>query len=295
MSKKPLTTSKSKTKSAATLLQLLNHTYRQIHTRYERLFWQSYMGDHSVNDAFAKAQIARENFRSNEKLFAEVNMCLMYATGTQEEKLAQWALFFSKFQTPTTVKETFKKIVDLEKDIHTKQAHRTEGYTDPKTKKYITASRAQMSSMQMTHSDEKVRKACFMALEELAKTCATELIALVNLRNQYAQALGYEDFYAYKIHTEENMTKQELFALFDTIYDKTKFAFATVRDMEKTLPGLRKPWNRGYLLSGSFTKESDKYFPFTKALERWGRSFSQLGISFSNNAKGNVSPSFETA
>ena len=280
MSKKPLTVSKINKEAPAALLKQLNKKYRQVHARYERLFWQSYMGDHSVNEAFAKAQIARENFRSSEKLYIEVKNNLTFATGTQKEKLKQWALFFSKFQTPTTVKGTFKKIVDLEKDIHTKQAHRTEGYIDPRTKKYISASRAQMSSMQMTHPDEKVRRACFGALEELAKTCATELIELVRLRNQYAQALGFEDFYAYKIKTEENISKQELFTLFDTIYSKTKFAFATVREMEKTLPGLRKPWNRGYLLSGNFTKESDQYFPFTKALESWGRSFNQLGISF---------------
>lgn len=280
MSKKLPTVSKAKKATSVTLLRELNKKYRAVHTRYERLFWQSYMGDHAVDVAFTKAQIARENFRSNEKLSAEVQRNLTTSSVSERIKLEQWALFFSKFQTPAAVRDIFKKVVALEKDIRTKQADRKEGYIDPKTKKYIHASRAQMSSMQMTHPDEKVRKACFMALEELAKTCAAELILLVNLRNQYAQGLGFEDFYAYKVHTEENMTKQELFDLFDTIYDKTKFAFATVREMEKTLPGLRKPWNRGYLLSGNFTKEADPYFPFTKALERWGRSFNQLGISF---------------
>ena len=280
MSKKQPTASKKESRGQNELLQFLNTQYRTVHTRYERLFWQSYMGDHSVNDSFAKAQIAREAFRSNEPLSIEVQECLKKAKGKEAAKLAQWAWFFSKFQTPLDVRPIFSKIVSLEKEINQKQATRTEGYTDPKTKKFIAASRSQMNDIVATHSDEKVRKACFAALEGLAQTCVKEYIELVKLRNEYARALGFEDFYAYKVMTEEDMTKEDLFAIFDTIFEKTKYAFANLRDMEKDLPGLRKPWNRAYLLSGDFTKESDPYFPFEKALERWGRSFSQLGISF---------------
>jgi oligoendopeptidase F len=262
------------------LLEKLNTEYRNIHTRYERLFWRSYMGDHSVNDAFAKAQIAREQFRTNEHYAQRVADALKNAKGRDYDKLLQWNLFFSKFQTPSHVKELFSKIVTLEKEILKKQSTRTEGYIDPKDNTFVKASRAQMSSIMHTHTDEKVRKACFVALEALACTCTTELIALVALKNEYARALGYEDFYAYKIMIEENMTKKELFEIFDTIFERTKYAFADIREMEKTMPGLRKPWNRGFLLSGSFTKEADKYFPFENALERWGRSFAALGINF---------------
>ena len=276
MSKKP-TVSKQ---TAKEFISKLNSDYRAVHTRYERLFWQSYMGDHSIDESFAKAQLAREAFRSNEALYSEVNKHIATTKGNDTAKLKQWAWFFSKYQTPEPVRAIFKEIVSLEKDIHKKFATRTEGYIDPKTKTFVKASRAQMSSMQLTHADEKIRKACFVAQEELAKTCAAELIQLVGLRNKYAQALGFEDFYAYKVRTEEDMSKEELFSIFDKIFEKTKYAFLNLRAMETDLPGLRKPWNRGYLLSGDFTKEADAYFPFEKALERWGRSFNQLGISF---------------
>ncbi len=266
--------------TAKDFLAKLNRDYRAVHTRYERLFWQSYMGDHSIDEKFAKAQLAREAFRSNEALYKQTQLFLLKANGTDANKLTQWAWFFSKYQTPEPVRAIFKKIVMLEKDIHKKQSSRQEGYLDPKTKTVIKASRAQMSSMQATHPDEKIRKACFVAQEDLAKVCATELIELVRLRNEYAVALGFEDFYAYKVRTEEDMSKKELFDIFDTIFEKTKYAFSNLRAMEKELPGIRKPWNRGYLLSGNFTKEADVYFPFEKALERWGRSFNQLGISF---------------
>ena len=276
MSKKP-TVSKRTTKE---FISTLNTNYRAVHTRYERLFWQSYMGDHAIDEKFFSAQLAREAFRSNETLCLEVKDRLEKARGADAKKLEQWAWFFSKYQTPDSVRTIFSKIVSLEKDIHKKMSSRTEGYIDPKTKSFVSASRAQMSSMQLTHADEKIRKACFVAQEELAKSCAAELIQLVGLRNEYAHALGYEDFYAYKVRTEEDMSKEELFSIFDTIFEKTKYAFSHLRTMEKELPGLRKPWNRGYLLSGDFTKEADAYFPFENALERWGRSFNQLGISF---------------
>ncbi|MEN9920328.1 MAG: oligoendopeptidase [Candidatus Parcubacteria bacterium] len=279
MSKKQITVSKQKL-SAKELLQKLNIKYRKIHTRYERLFWQSYMGDHSVNDSFAKEQMAREQFRTNEILSGEVQAALETAQSTDKQKLEQWALFFSKFQTPEHVKSTFSEIVALEKEILKKQSTRTEGYNDPKTKKFIKASRAQMSSIMGTHPDEKVRKACFVALEDLATSSTKELVKLVSLKNKYAQALGFSDFYAYKVMIEEDMTKEELFSIFDTIFEKTKYAFDDIREMEKTMPGLRKPWNRAFLLSGNFTKEADKYFPFEEALTRWGRSFRNLGINY---------------
>jgi oligoendopeptidase F len=238
------------------------------------------MGDHSIDDRFEKAQIARETFRTNSKLAELVAVAKNSASKKERTGLAQWERFFSKYQTPNEAKDVFRQIVSLEKDILQKQTKRKEGYLNPKTKKFITAPRAQMRTIMATHEDEKVRKACFVALEDIAILCADEYVDLVALKNQYAQILGYEDFYAYKIMTEEGMTKDELFTIFDEIYNKTKYAFVEYKKLEKSIPGLRKPWNLGYMLAGDFTKETDQYFPFEDALERWGRSFAALGISY---------------
>ncbi len=74
--------------------------------------------------------------------------------------------------------------------------------------------------------------------------------------------------------------KQNFFDLWDEIYKKTKYAFEDVRKLEKDKSGLRKPWNFGYMLAGSFTKEEDPYFPFETAIDRWARSFAALGIDY---------------
>jgi oligoendopeptidase F len=98
--------------------------------------------------------------------------------------------------------------------------------------------------------------------------------------NEYARGLGYEDFYAFKIQQEEGMTKEQLFKIFNDIYQKTKYAFGDIKKLEKTIKGLRKPWNYSYMMTGDFTKEQDQYFPFDEALDRWGRSFTGMGIDF---------------
>jgi hypothetical protein len=279
MSKKPTVGSNPK-KDAEALLETLNSSYRLIHRTYEQLFWRVYMGEHELSDKFAKAQVAREQFRTNETMATAVTDLLPRVKGIVKEKLTHWNIFFSKYQTPTHVKPIFNEIVSLEKDIHTTLSNLTEGYIDPVTKTFTKASRGMMRSMMSTHPDEKIRKACFVALEELAIVVTAQFVQLIALRNQYAQALGFSDFYAYKIQTEEGMSKETLFALFDDIFEQTKFGFDNLREMEKTIPGLRKPWNKAFLLAGDFTTESDQYFPFEEALDRWGRSFSQLGISF---------------
>jgi Zn-dependent oligopeptidase len=267
-------------KNSAELLVYLNKTYARLHTAYEDAFWKAYMGDHTFNELKDKALAARDAFRNDENIKATVESRYAKEKGTLKERLGHWKHFFSLYQTPTEAKALKERIAKLETIIETKRAKRKEGYIDPVTKNFIKAPSNKMRSLIATHADERIRKACFEALQDLAgHSVLTEYVELVGLRNQFARLLGYGDFYAYKLAVEEGMTKKELFTILDTIYEKTKYGFNNVRLLEKTeKPGLRKPWNFSYMLSGSFTKEEDPYFPFEDALLRWGRSFAALGI-----------------
>ncbi len=262
------------------LLDYLNTTNTKLHTAYERLFWDSYMGDHSVDEKMNAALSARDSFRSDTSLSTLTDEFHKKAKGEEKKKLGYWKLFFSKYQAPEEVKPTRQKITELESKIRKIRGERKEGYVDPTTGVFIEASENKLRTMMRTHADEEVRKACFNASEAMAVDVLDDYVNLIGLRNEMARQLGYEDFYAYKIELEEAMTKKELFGLFDAIYENTKYAFKNIRKLEKQMPGLRKPWNFGYMMTGDFTKEEDPYFQFEEALIRWGTSFVALGVDF---------------
>ncbi len=267
-------------KSAKELLEYLNTRYLKVHRDFEYLFWKVYMGDKTLSAKKDTAEVARENFRTNSNLAQAVDHFLLKAKGEMRTRLEYWKDFFGRYQVPPELVALKKEITELQTRIETKQSTRKEGYIDPYTKKFVPMSRNGMHSLRTTNDDEQIRKACFEATEALSLICIDEYIELVQKKNQYAKALGYEDFYAYKLMLEEKMTKKELFSLWDSIYAKTKYAFANIRTLEKEKPGLRKPWNFGYMMSGSFVKEADPYFPFEQAVPIWIDTFSRLGVDF---------------
>lgn len=271
-----------RTESPALFAEKLNLRYSKLHESYERLFWTSYMGDHGMDERMNQAQIARDAFRSDARLRDTVRSLLAQKTtkGKARESLLEWERFFGLYQTPQSALAIRKKVADLESQVLKRRSDAKQGYIDPASRKFVAASENKMRTMMSTDPDEAVRKACFNALEKLPLPNLGLYIQIIRARNEYARTLGYEDFYAYRLAVDDGMTKKELFGLFEAIYDKTKFGFDQIRELEKSMPGLRKPWNMGYMMTGDFTKEEDPYFGFEEALMYWGRSFAALGVDF---------------
>jgi len=266
--------------SSKELLQKLNTDYSRLHKSFEEAFWNLRMGIETDSQKMNRTEAKRNAFRSNKKLKAGVEAAIKKAKGVEKKRLEIWNRFFGLYQVPDHAVPIKEKVAELEEKALKVHSTRKEGYIDPKAGTFVDASRNKMRAMMRTNPDEEVRKACFEALEKLPLDTLDDFVQIINLRNEYARALGYEDFYDYKIHLDEGMTKSELFKIFDQIYEKTKYAFENIRTLEKEKPGLRKPWNFGYMMTGDFTKEEDPYFRFEDTLIRWGRSFSALGIDF---------------
>jgi oligoendopeptidase F len=261
-------------------LDYLNNTYYLLHKSYEDAFWNFRMGIRDDGEKMNRAEAKRDAFRSNKELKKVVEEHIKKNKGKLKKRLEIWNKFFGLFQIPDEAVPIRKKVAELEEKVLKVHSTRKEGYIDPKNGTFIEASRNKMRTMMRTHPEESIRKACFEAIEKLPLETLDDYIQIIKYRNEYARVLGYEDFYDYKIHLDEGISKDKLFSIFEKIYEKTKYAFENVREMEKTRPGLRKPWNFGYMLTGDFTKEEDPYFKFEKVLNYWGRSFSSLGIDY---------------
>lgn len=269
-----------KEKEIRSFLEKINNENVLLHKKYEDYFWKFNMGDHSCGNLKDLSIKNRDSFRSNEKHLSKVNEYLKVSTLENLDRLKLWKKFFESYQIPKEAKAIKTKIDKLESVFQKKKSTQKEGYIDPYTNKFTEASSGKMAIMSITNDDDKVRKACFEARNKRALEYVDDLIKLVKTRNEFARKIGFEDFYAYKLMTEEGMKKKDLFKIFNKIYSKTKYAFKYARDLEKKKPGLRLPWNFGYMMSGSFKKEMDPYFDFVDSIRNWGRSFAGLGVDF---------------
>ena len=270
--------------TAQQLLTGLNTEYTRLHQKFEETWWLVRMGDHSLKKVQNEAEKARDLFRSNAGNLERVREALAMTDLTDSERgrLDIWEHFFELYQTPPELTPLRDRIAALEGDVAKKLATRKEGYMDPKTGQFVEASKIKMRMTMRTNPDEAARRACFDSLEKLSLDVVDEYVQLVVMRNEFARALGFEDFYAYKLHISEGMAKNDVFSMFDEIYERTKYALAEIRELESIKPGLRKPWNFGFMLASSFTLEEDSYYDFGEALMRWGRSFAALGFTFKN-------------
>ncbi len=261
-------------------LELLNKKYYSLHKRYEDLFWKVYMQDSSFNKKMSLALRDRDAFGANEQYLKQVRAMSIGAPKKLKMRLGYWENYFSKNQVPKHLLACREKIASLEGEIDKKIKAIKEGYKDTKTGKFVKMPYLQMRQQMVTNDDESLRKALFISSEERARVVLEEYVKLVSLRNEFANGLGYEDFYAYKAETEEGMRKEEIFGIFDDIYESTRYAFRDIREMAKSKKGLRKPWNFGFMLAGDFIKEEDRYLQFENILSLWGRSFTALGIDY---------------
>ena len=107
-------------------------------------------------------------------------------------------------------------------------------------------------------------------------------VDVVALRNRFARAMGYNDYFDYKVHKNEQMSPEQLFAVLDDFIARTEQRVHQSLAELKAAKGEAAllPHNLRYSVSGDVTRQLDPYVPFSRALQDWVQSFRRLGIQY---------------
>jgi hypothetical protein len=134
-----------------------------------------------------------------------------------------------------------------------------------------------------TDADEGTRRAVYEGLCTIGPFVIDHgLLDIIKLRNKLAKALGFEDYYDYKVTNAEGFGKAKLFAMLDGLEKGTRPIMAKAREEFAKRYGDDglEPWNMSYKMSGSIVVKMDPYFPFSKAVERYVRSYGAMNITY---------------
>ena len=132
-------------------------------------------------------------------------------------------------------------------------------------------------------ADETVRRTSHAALRGLERWVLDNgFLELVRERNAFAVALGFSDYFEYKIQKNEQMSRARLFAILDEFEAMTRSTHLAALDQlgRSKGAGALEPWNLKYAVAGSVQQELDPFLPFERSLEQWSRSFARLGIGY---------------
>ena len=148
---------------------------------------------------------------------------------------------------------------------------------------FTEASSVALRNLLRTSPDESIRQSAYDGLRSIGTfVLQNGFIEIIKLRNQLAKALGYLDYYDYKVTNAEGFGKLKLFEMLDGLEQGTRLIMEIGRKELVARHGedVLKPWNTGFKMAGSIIVKMDPYFPFSKSVERYVRSYAALNIRY---------------
>ncbi|MBT4526233.1 MAG: peptidase M3 [Deltaproteobacteria bacterium] len=269
----------------------LNKNYLTIHKTKEDLFWKTYMGTSDDHKGFAEAENAFKDFISNADRIQEIKKHIETVKSEPESNNKQlllkglkgWlSLFKCNAVEDQSAKEALSALIKMEADLFAKRQSLTLNYINDENQT-MEASTLVLRSNLATSKSEVVRKSSHDGFLTLEKWVVNNgYIDLVKQRNRFAQSLGYENFFDYSVQKNEAMTPKELFTILDDFEERTRDVLnSSLKSLaRKKGETALKAHNFRFFVGGDVEQQLDAYFPFTKSIERWVRSFKQLGIQF---------------
>jgi hypothetical protein len=269
----------------------LNHAYLAVHKTKEDLFWSTYMATSDDHDGFARAESAYKEFIADPAKLSDTReqLALVRAVPASAERdallhgLSGWlAVFEANIIDSPEGRTLMREIVDAESRLfELKRGHEPRHLNEQGESE--VASLPMLATNLATNRIEERRRSSFDALRGIERWVLDHgFLELVALRNRFARALGYDNFFDLKVQKTERLETTALTRILDDFIKRTDAANArALADLRKQHgDGATAPWNLRFFASGDVIRRLDPYMPFGLALRRWVRSFRRLGIQF---------------
>ena len=277
--------------SAREYFDYLNHAYVAVHRTKEDLFWATYMGLSDEQATFARAEGAYKDFVGDParltKTRDELERVRAAPPGAERDILLHglggWlALFEANIIDSPDGRALMREIVDAEALMfERKRAQESRHLNDQGA--WEVASLPMLATNLATNRVEERRRSSFDAFRDLERWVLEHgFLELVRLRNRFARALGYANYFDLKLQKNERMKTPALLHLLDDFVRQTDAANARALAAIRAQHGeaATAPWNLRFHASGDVIRRLDPYLPFGLALRRWIDSFRRLGIQF---------------
>ncbi len=269
----------------------LNRAYLVVHKTKEDLFWTTYMGTSDDQAGFVRAEGAYKEFVSDPARLAETRAHLARVRALPPDRerdtlvhgLGGWlAVFEANIIDSPEGRARMREIVDAESVLFEKKRAYEPRHLNDRGELEV-ASLPMLATNLAANPVEERRRSSFDALRGIERWVLEHgFLELVALRNRFARALGYGNYFELKLQRNERMSTASLARLLDDFLSHTDAANARALASLRTAHGdaAAEPWNLRFFATGDVTRRLDPYMPFGLALRRWIESFRRLGIQF---------------
>lgn len=269
---------------ARNYLNRLNADYLQVHRRKEDLFWSTYMGTSDDQAGFTAAEQAYKAFCADPARLSVLREMLAQAEEAELRRgLGGWIAFFecNVIEDPQAA-ALMDELVAAEAELFARRKGLRLTLLDEQGRQ-VPGSLPAASTALAASSDEAVRQSALAMFHTLEQwVVGNGFLEVVALRNRFARAMGYRDYFDYKVHKNEQMSPAQLFAVLDDFIARTEERLHQSLAELKVAKGEEAllPHNLRYSVSGDVTRRLDPYVPFSRALQDWVESFRRLGIQY---------------
>ncbi|TNI51495.1 M3 family metallopeptidase [Aeromonas veronii] len=262
----------------------LNADYLQVHRHKEDLFWSTYMGTSDDQAGFTAAEQAYKAFCANPARLPELREMLVQADEDDLKRgLQGWIAFFecNVIEDPAAA-ALMDELVAAEAELFARRKGLKLTLLDEQGQQ-VAGSLPAASTSLAASPNEAVRQSALAMFHTLEQwVVGNGFLEVVAIRNRFARAMGYRDYFDYKVRKNEQMSPEQLFAILDDFIARTDGRLQQSLVELKAAKGEAAllPHNLRYSVSGDVTRQLDPYVPFSRALRDWVESFRRLGIQY---------------